>query len=605
MRRFLDLSQPELDTAGLQMTTRGLGPLRRLWTIFSVERPLMVQGMVLQALQAATYIPFTAGTQYLIDDVLPYCKQHNVIWPVGLYLVANLLLWPFHAWCTVRAFACSQMLVRSTVARLRRLVVDQLQHVSLSFIVSRGAGSLSNQLTVDLGKVETFLANMAGGFFVSVSIGAFTLMYLLWVNWVLGLAALIGVPVQLLIMRLMGKRIQLLQSKLQRSGDTFANRIVEFVAGLRQTQSFGNEDHMAAQLGATIDDLRTSGHEAAVANRWMMMWMQMNWQFATTILWCVGILGILGVWGAGMTLGQVVAFTGLYGLVTALFMAFQNAYEGWMTAEPGMTKLLEILDSDELEGYLHPQQQVELRGEIVFDQVDFRYPRSSGTVLEDVCLRISAGSRVGLVGETGAGKSTFLDLVLGFYAPSQGQITYDGHGLEVIGRRQLRRACAIMTQDAFLWNIPIRENIRFGRPGASDAEVEEAARKAQAHDFILKTEEGYGTLCGERGGKLSGGQRQRIALARVFLRNPRIVILDEPTSALDLETEARLQDDLDRLCHGRTTFIVAHRLSTLRAVDRILVFREGRIVEDGSPAELLAMPGGHFARLHRLQAGPG
>ncbi|MEI6198195.1 MAG: ATP-binding cassette domain-containing protein, partial [Verrucomicrobiota bacterium] len=194
-----------------------------------------------------------------------------------------------------------------------------------------------------------------------------------------------------------------------------------------------------------------------------------------------------------------------------------------------------------------------------------------------------------------------LELVMGFHLPAVGEIRYDGHALSEIGLRQLRRNIAIMSQDAFVWNTSVLENIRYGRPVAIDAEVMAAARKAQAHEFILNLAEGYQTICGERGSKLSGGQRQRIALARVFLRNPRIVVLDEPTSALDLETEARLLADLDELCRSRTTFIVAHRLSTLRNVDRILVFQQGRIVEDGSPVELLARDAGHFRRLHSLQ----
>jgi ATP-binding cassette subfamily B protein len=266
-----------------------------------------------------------------------------------------------------------------------------------------------------------------------------------------------------------------------------------------------------------------------------------------------------------------------------------------------MESLLSIIDSDEMEGYLHPKKQLALRGGIVFDHVTFAYPANTAPVLQDVSVTIRPGERIGLVGETGAGKSTFLDLVMAFYTPAQGRITYDDHDLADIGRRQLRRATAIMGQDAFLWNTTVRENIRYGRPAATDAEVEAAASKAQAHEFITKLENGYNTTCGERGAKLSGGQRQRIALARVFLRNPAIVVLDEPTSALDLETEARLQDDLDTLCAGRTTFIVAHRLSTLRSVERILVFSQGRIVEDGKPDELLARPDGHYARLWALQ----
>jgi ABC-type multidrug transport system fused ATPase/permease subunit len=190
---------------------------------------------------------------------------------------------------------------------------------------------------------------------------------------------------------------------------------------------------------------------------------------------------------------------------------------------------------------------------------------------------------------------------MGFYLPECGEVLYDGQSLSNIGLRALRSRIAIMSQDAFIWNDSVMENIRHGRPSATDEEVIAAARKAQAHGFIMRLDHGYDTGCGERGSKLSGGQRQRIALARVFLRDPAIIILDEPTSALDLETEARLQDDLEELSRGRTTFIVAHRLSTLRGVDRILVFHQGRIVEDGSPLGLLRVRDGAFTRLSQLQ----
>jgi len=290
------------------------------------------------------------------------------------------------------------------------------------------------------------------------------------------------------------------------------------------------------------------------------------------------------------------------GFVRQGMIALFNAYEAWSQARPGLEAILELLDSDELECYQTVQSQAEIRGQISLHNVSFRYPRSeSKVVLQDIQLEIPAGQRIGLVGQTGAGKSTFLELVMGFYLPSGGELRYDGRPLAEIGLRQLRRHIAIMSQDAFIWNTTVLENIRYGRPGASDAEVMDAARKAQAHDFILALAEGYQTVCGERGSKLSGGQRQRIALARVFLRNPRIIVLDEPTSALDVETEARLLADLDTLCRDRTTFIVAHRLSTLRDVDRILVFHQGRIVEDGSREELLARPDGYFRRLHSMQ----
>ena len=267
-----------------------------------------------------------------------------------------------------------------------------------------------------------------------------------------------------------------------------------------------------------------------------------------------------------------------------------------------MESIFEILGSPEVEACAKGESEVTWDGSISFQNVNFYYPgREKTPALLDLNLTIPTGQKIGIVGATGAGKSTFLDLLLGFYQPDNGQILYGGHSIAELGLIRLRRSVAIMGQDAFLWNTSVRENIRYGRPEASDEDIENAARAAHAAEFIERLDQGYDTVCGERGGRLSGGQRQRIALARVFLRNPQVVILDEPTSALDLETEARLQVDLDALCKGKTTFIVAHRLSTLRDVDRVLVMRDGRIVEDGSPLALISRPGGHFAHLHALQ----
>jgi ABC-type multidrug transport system fused ATPase/permease subunit len=587
-------------------TVPGKGPLRRLLALILVERRQLWRAGFHQAMQALSYLPFSFGVGLLIDHVL---RRDDLAiatkgWLILAYLAANLLLWPVHSWFTVTAFKHSQCIMRATTARLRRMVVDQLQCMSLSFFTRKGAGAVSNQVTVDLGRVEGFLGNVTGSLVVSFTIGVASLAYLLVLNWRLAAVALLAVPVQLVVIRWMGARIRLLNRRVQQTNEDFSARIVEFISGMRLTKSFGNEDLVGSQMGRAIEEVRSSGLDASITMRWMAMWMQMMWDFTPILVWCLG--GWMYLQGV-VTFGELVTFTMLLGFVRQGAQGFIGAYDAWQPARPGMEALLELLDSQELEGYLHPRREVHLTGAITFERVGFRYPGSAGDqVLADLDLAIPPGQRIGLVGETGAGKSTFLDLVLGFYRPSGGAIRYDGHSLEDLGLRQLRRNTAIMSQDAFLWNASIRENIRFGRPGASDAEVEQAAKRAQAHDFILRTESGYDTLCGERGGELSGGQRQRLALARVFLRDPRFIVLDEPTSALDLETEARLQEDLDRLCAGRTTFIVAHRLSTLRNVDRILLFHRGRIAEDGPPAELLARPDGRFAHLHAIQgAKPG
>lgn len=577
-------------------------PLRRLGQLIRFESGLLRRAIFLQAMQALSYIPFYAAVGLFIDSILrneSLTTEDRHFWIV-IYALGNLALWPIHSWFTVRAFARSQEIVRALTARLRRMLVDKLQSMSLSFFTRRGAGALSNQVTVDLTKVENFLNQIVGHFITSFTIGFGALSYLFWLNPTLAAITALAVPAQVGIIRTMRKRVAHLNKRVQQSGENFSERVVEFIGGMRATKSLGNEDIAAAQLGESIERLRAAGLEASVTMRWVMMLMQFAGEYLGVVVWCVG--GYMFLQGT-LELGALVAFSALLGFVRAGFNAFFGGYDAWMQARPGFLSILSILDSQEIEGFRDAPRGVRPQGALRLSQIWFRHPGvEEGTwSLRELDLVIPRGQRIGLVGETGAGKSTFLDLLMGFYPPTKGEILYDDRRLEEIGLLNLRRSVAIMGQDAFLWNTTVRENIRFGRPTASDAEVEEAARKAQAHEFIERLDQGYLTPCGERGGRLSGGQRQRLALARVFLRDPAIVILDEPTSALDVETEARLQTDLDALCRGRTTFIVAHRLSTLRGVDRVLVFHQGRVVEDGPIAALLARPDSHYARLHALQ----
>jgi ABC-type multidrug transport system fused ATPase/permease subunit len=576
--------------------------LARIWKLLKEDSRHLRRGLFFQFWQCVSYLPFYAAVGIFIDRILsnPALPVEKKLQWTAVYAVANLLLWPLHGYFTVKAFAETQMLVRSAVARLRQMVVEQLQRMSMSYFTRMGAGALSNQMTVDLTRVENFLSVAVNQITTQVLIGFCTLVYLVFINPWLAALALLATPLQILLLRFMGGRVKLASQGMQQSGEVFSSRIVEFIAGMRLTKSFGNELIAAERLGRDIQDLKERGYETSILLRWMSLAVQLIWEYTGTLIWCAG--GVMHLYGH-ISLGELVAFVGLMGFVRQGMMAFFNAYESWSQAKPGMNAILELLDSDEIEQHATAAGEFDIQGGLVFRDVRFSYPGKEGKqVLHDIDLEIPAGQKIGLVGETGAGKSSFLDLVMGFHMPSSGSILYDGHPLSEIGLRRLRSKVAIMSQDSFLWNTSVMENIRYGRPGASDAEVMEAARKAQADDFIANLAHGHATVCGERGSNLSGGQRQRIALARVFLRDPRFVVLDEPTSALDVETEAHLLEDLDELCRGRTTFIVAHRLSTLRKVDRILVFHQGRIIEDGHPSALLARPAGHYRRLRDLQA---
>lgn len=241
-------------------------------------------------------------------------------------------------------------------------------------------------------------------------------------------------------------------------------------------------------------------------------------------------------------------------------------------------------------------------GEIVFDEVSFAYPAQRRTIYERLSVRIRAGERVGLVGPSGSGKTTFVKLVQRLYDVDAGKVSIDGQAIDTVTQESLRQRVAIVQQEPLLFHRSLAENIAYGRPGASRAEIEEAARQAYADVFISRLPDGYSTLVGERGIKLSGGERQRIAIARAFLADTPILIFDEATSSLDSESEALIQDAMERLMHGRTTLIIAHRLSTVRKLDRILVFEQGRIVEDDTHEQLMQHPGGTYRRLVERQA---
>lgn len=242
----------------------------------------------------------------------------------------------------------------------------------------------------------------------------------------------------------------------------------------------------------------------------------------------------------------------------------------------------------------------DVRGEVALDHVTFSYDNGSPEVLHGVDLTVRAGETVAIVGPSGGGKSTLCQLVPRFYDPDSGTVSVDGHDVRCLTQRSLRRSIGIVQQDVFLFADTIRENIRYGKPDASDAEVEEAARRAELYDDIAAMPDGFDTYVGERGTLLSGGQKQRVAIARIFLKNPPILILDEATSALDSVTESRIQHAFDELSRGRTTLIIAHRLSTIRAAHRILVIQDGCIAEQGTHDQLLAR-GGAYARLYHTQ----
>jgi len=299
--------------------------------------------------------------------------------------------------------------------------------------------------------------------------------------------------------------------------------------------------------------------------------------------------------------GGLVAFLMYTLLVAGPIAAFSGLYAQFQTALGVTDRLFELLDTEsDIVDAPTARPLPEITGRIIFDDVCFEYD-SALPVLHHISLTAQPGQVIALVGPSGAGKTTLINLIPRFFDVTAGQITIDGQDIRQVTLSSLRRQIGIVPQEAVLFSDTIEANIRYGRLEAGRAEIEAAARAANAHEFISKMPQGYDTLVGERGLKLSGGQRQRIAIARAILKNPRILILDEATSSLDSESEALVQEALERLMTGRTTFVIAHRLSTITNADWILALDGGRIVEQGTHADLLSRPDGLYHRLHAMQ----
>ena len=331
----------------------------------------------------------------------------------------------------------------------------------------------------------------------------------------------------------------------------------------------------------------------------------------TVIVIALVFAGIVGVLWIGardvradlMSVGELVQFV-IYAVLLAGSVGALSEIWGELQRAAGATeRLVELLNATD--SVTEPDSPTALAGpltgEVTFEDVRFSYPtRPTEAALNNVSLRIAPGETVAVVGPSGAGKSTVIQLLLRFYDPASGAIRVDGHDLRDLSRADFRRSMALVPQDPVIFAASARDNIRFGRPEATDAEVEDAARAAAAHEFLSALPDGYDTFVGERGIMLSGGQKQRIALARAILRDAPILLLDEATSALDAESERAVQDAVDRLAQGRTMIVVAHRLATVKKADRILVFDQGRIVAEGSHDSLVSEDG-LYARLARLQ----
>jgi len=420
-------------------------------------------------------------------------------------------------------------------------------------------------------------------------------------NWRLGLLLILLVVVFALVSAFVIRRTQDAQARVERFHSTLAGSAQDALSNVVVVQSFTRLSSEARMFGDIVRQVLD--HQFPVLNWWAVVSV-LTRAASTVCVIAIFVFGtILHVRGQA-SVGEIVSFMGFATLMIGRLESAVAFVSHMVFVAPRIAELFAVLDARSSVPEAPDAADIgRAEGRVAFEAVGFAYPGGS-PILSDVSFSASPGMTIALVGQTGAGKSTAMALLQRLWDPIEGRITLDGHDLRRISLESLRRNVGVVFQESMLFSRTIRENLLVGRPDATQEEIETACRQAEAHDFILRQPQGYDTVVGERGANLSGGQRQRLAIARALIKDPPVLILDEATSALDAATEARVQKALAALMAGRTTFIIAHRLSTVREADEILVFDAGRIVERGPFAALLAMDG-RFAELVRTQLAGG
>ncbi len=489
------------------------------------------------------------------------------------------------------------------VADIRIDVFTHLQELPLSFYAERRTGELVSRMTND---VTLLQQSMTWNLVVLLQqvitiIGAAVLLF--WLDWRLTLFILFVVPIITLTMVRLGQRIRRASVMVQDSLAEVANTAEETTRGVRIVKSFAREPY---EIGRFTDRVMTLYRAA-------MRRARTNALLSPTIgfIAAITITGILYYGGSQVILGNLspgdlIAYLIYTVMIAAPIAIMADLYGQFQAAIGASQRLFELLDRpSEIVDRPDAETMPPISGDVVFDNVSFRYTNAID-VISNVTFQAQPGQVIALVGPSGAGKSTLVNLIPRFYDVVEGRITIDGHDVRDVTMRSLREQIGIVPQETLLFSGSVYDNIRYGRLDATPEEVVDAAKAANAHRFIENDlENGYETAAGEHGVKLSGGQRQRIAIARAILKNPRILILDEATSSLDTESESLVQEALERLMRGRTSFVIAHRLSTVLNADWILVMDKGEIVEEGTHHSLLLNGDGLYARLYNMQFAAG
>lgn len=547
-------------------------------------------GAILSGLLSLGF-PF-AVTAY-VDKLLPGGDWNLIILAslglLGVYLLNTGLIAVVTYW--------GHVLGINIETEMRRRAFDHLQRLSLRFFDGQKTGHLVARLTKDLEEIGELAHHGPEDLFIAVMTFLGALILMMTVHVPLALMTLMIVPVVMVLVLRFGREMTAnWHAQFERVG-AFNARIEAVIGGARVVRAFANEAHEQTLFA---DDNRQYKHAKLNGYRIMAYSLALNYLGMRLVQVVVLVAGTWYVYRGDLTVGGFVGFLLLINVFYQPLERIAAVIENYPKGIAGFRRYCEFLaTAPDIADAPDARPAPDFRGEIAFERIGFGYTPDR-PILSGVDLRIRAGETIAFVGPSGAGKTTLLSLLPRFYEASTGRITIDGQDIRHMTLASLRQQIGIVQQDVFLFAGSLRENIAYGKLGATDAEIWDAARRARLDGFIADCPDGLDTIVGERGVKLSGGQKQRVAIARIFLKNPPILILDEATSALDTETERAIQASLQELAVGRTSLVIAHRLATIRDADRIVVIADGGIADEGSHETLLGA-GGLYRRLHEAQ----
>ena len=556
-----------------------------------IPKTIMAVICMLLATSASLYVP------WIVRDVIDGVLVNKDILLLNAITAGIVVVFALRGFFVYGQTYLMSYVSQKVVIDLREALFRHFQRLSVSYFDRSRTGKVLSYMTNDVGALQGALAQNV----IELSTESITLVgslvAMFYLHWQLALLTLITVPLVAQAMNLFGKKLRKASGTMQQRAAEITSVLQEMIVSIRLIRLFVREDYEIGRFIRENENNFSAQMKAA--------------QLSATLTPVIEFLAAIGVtviiWYGGrevingnLTSGSLIAFLVYTVNITNPVKRLGNVYGSIQRAVAAAERVFEVLDTlPEIQDDFDAKELPVVKGQVEFENVMFEY-RSAEPALCNLSIKVPPGQVLAIVGPSGAGKSTIANLLPRFYDPQQGRIKIDGRDIRHVTVRSLREQIAMVPQDTILFSASIYENILYGRLDASAAEVTAAAYSANAHDFILQMPLGYDTQIGERGCQLSGGQRQRIAIARAILKDPRILILDEATSALDAESERVVQDALDKLMVGRTTFMVAHRLSTIQRADKILVMDKGRLVECGNHTELLAA-GGLYCKLYSLQ----